>query len=112
MDDRSETSGIVNPAVEILNKMPGVWAMRVNSGGYRGRMRGAPAGTADIFCCADGQTFFFEAKKSDKEKLSEPQKKFSDLALRAGARFFVIYNKLHPKEIIDEWRSEKRRSVL
>lgn len=102
----SETTSIVTPAVELLNKVPGVWAMRVNSGGRKvGKyfIHFAPEGTADIFCVADGQAFFFEAKLPG-ERLSEEQQKFSERARRAGAAYFVVTDRVQPLREIEQWR--------
>jgi hypothetical protein len=108
--DRNETDGIVHPAIKILQKMPGVLALRLNSGKARGLNGGfielCPKGTADIFACADGQCFFFEAKKPG-EKLSHEQRKFSDRAVDSGARYFVITEPRQPAETIALWRQGK-----
>lgn len=113
----SETTSIVTPAVELLNKMPGVWAMRVNSGGRKvGRnfIHFAPKGTADIFCVADGQAFFFEAKLPG-ERLTEAQQKFAEVARKAGAAYFVVTSRIEPLREIErfrELRESARRASL
>lgn len=106
VDLRSETAGIVSPAVELLNKLPGVLAIRLNSGVLQrnGRyIRLAPKGTADIFAVADGQAFFFEAKRAG-EKQSAEQEKFSIRAVDSGAKYFVITAARQAAEEIAIWR--------
>jgi len=38
---------------DALTALDYVWCLRVNAGGYRGRMVGAPKGTSDLIACVE-----------------------------------------------------------
>lgn len=55
---------------EALTKL-GVWFVRVNAGGFRGRMKGAPKGTPDFLGVLDsGRPFAVEAKATHSDTCS------------------------------------------
>ena len=47
-DTETELSRAIRDALTGLDY---VWCMRINAGGYRGRMVGAPKGTSDLVAC-------------------------------------------------------------
>lgn len=83
----SETRDVTSPLVTALNKL-GCHALRINSGGYRGRMKGAPAGTPDILGSYRGKAFAVETKAKG-GKLSESQRAWY-LAHGHHYEYFVV----------------------
>lgn len=69
----SETSSIVNPAVKLLNTLPNVRCIRVNSGRVTNNFRGAPVASPDIWGSVAGKAFVIECKLW-KLKASKPSK--------------------------------------
>lgn len=58
----NETRDVTSPLLKALNGIPGVHFTRINSGGYRGRMKGAPAGTPDLLGTVNGKAAAIETK--------------------------------------------------
>lgn len=72
---RSE-SQIQRSILGFLALQPDVDVVRVNSGGYRGRMRGAPKGTADILGVGPRGRFVAIEVKDDDGELTAEQLKY------------------------------------
>lgn len=71
----SETSSITNPLRDALNAIPGCHFTRMPSGGLRGRVMLAPAGTPDLMGSVNGKACAIETKAL-KGKLSEVQREW------------------------------------
>ena len=84
----SETSDIVGPTMKALAKIPGVYALRLQSG-RRGRVQMCPAGTPDILVITRGKAAFLEAKLPG-EKFSEPQVSAMFWIERAGSEVYEV----------------------
>lgn len=94
----SETA-FQSQVMKLLERM-GVWAFRVNSGGKRGRVRLAPAGTPDICLPALG---WLELKVGDGE-LSEAQVAWHERAKKEGVRVAVCRTLDGVAGVVSEWR--------
>lgn len=100
----SETSEIVGPIVRALDRIPGVYVLRLNSG-RRGRVWMCPAGTPDILAVVHGQAVFFEAKLPG-EKPSEVQLFVAAKIARAGGRTYYPTNPGQAVEIVKQLLQE------
>lgn len=69
----NETRDVTSPLLKALNSIPGVHLTRINSGGYRGRMKGAPKGTPDLLGTVKGKAAAIETKAPG-GKLSQAQR--------------------------------------
>lgn len=93
----SETSEVVRPTIDALNRIPGVFAYRVHSGKVKvrnGWMKLADSGFPDIACVVQGAACFFEAKKRRTKNAAivfkKDQLSTHDTLRRCGARVVVI----------------------
>lgn len=90
----SETSEIVTPAMNAINKIPGVACIRVHSGRVkvaRGWMKQNRKGSPDLLAVVNGRAVFMEAKKQG-EKLTPDQEQEHERLRRAGATVVVIHS--------------------
>lgn len=71
----NETRDVTSPLLKALNGIPCVHFTRINSGGYRGRMKGAPKGTPDLMGTVKGKAAVIETKAPG-GKLSQAQREW------------------------------------
>ena len=83
----SETQRQILKYLEINPKV--VIAVRVNSGGHRGRMRGAPKGTPDILGQLKNGCFLAIEVKDGKKEATPKQQEFLDKVNNNGGLAFV-----------------------
>lgn len=104
----SETSDIVTPTIKALAAL-GIKAWRVNSGGRRGRVTLAKAGTPDILgvLAPTGRLFGLEAKMSGK-KPTDAQRAWHESAIASGVRIAVVHSVAEAVEVVREWQRQER----
>lgn len=86
----SEQDSVTSPLLKALNRIPGVWAMRIHSGRARGgRQHLAPVGTPDILAIVRGRPLFFECK-TELGKASPAQMEQARRIGHAGACTYVV----------------------
>ena len=87
--DVSETD--LKRAITSILELHGWLVTRVQSGGYRGRMRLAKKGTEDLACCAPGGIYVaVETKLPKTGRLSKEQIQRSGEVIRAGGQYVVM----------------------
>ena len=96
----SETSDIVTPALKAIARL-GCIAWRVNSGGRRGRVTLAKAGTPDILgvLAPSGRLFGLEAKLPGK-KPTDVQRAWHETAIASGVRIAVVHSVAEAVEVV------------
>ena len=104
----SETSDIVTPTLKAIARL-GCIAWRVNSGGRRGRVTLAPAGTPDILgvLAPSGRLFGLEAKLPG-GKPTEAQRAWHAAAIRDGVRVAVVHSVEEAIRTVTEWQRQER----
>lgn len=104
----SETSDIVTPTLKAIARL-GCIAWRVNSGGRRGRVTLAKAGTPDILgvLAPSGRLFGLEAKMPGK-KPTEVQRAWHEAAIASGVRIAVVHSVAEAVEVVREWQRQER----
>lgn len=104
----SETSDIVTPALKAIARL-GCIAWRVNSGGRRGRVTLAKAGTPDILgvLAPSGRLFGLEAKMPGK-KPTDVQRAWHETAIASGVRIAVVHSVAEAVEVVREWQRQER----
>lgn len=104
----SETSDIVTPALKALKRL-NVIAWRMNSGGRRGRVTLAPAGTPDILgvLAPSGRLFGLEAKLPG-GKPTPVQAEWHARAQGSGVLVATIHSAADAVRVVTEWQQRER----
>lgn len=91
-------------AVTRYLELSGWLVTRVQSGGYRGRMRLAKTGTEDIVCMAPGGRYVAIEVKLPGEKLRPGQVNRCDLVQERGGDYFVVASMADAKWCVEQMR--------
>lgn len=98
----TQLSASIRSALERL----GVWCMRVNSGGYRSRSRGAPKGTPDILLMGPAPVAgsWLEVKDpngKNRDEASQPI--WHQRAKKMGVRVATVRSMSEAVEVVRSW---------
>lgn len=99
MSSETMLSKSIRGALERL----GYWTMRINSGGRRGRMSLASAGTPDILIVAPVYGWL-EVKRPGDGRLLATQQRWHDRAAKQGVRVAVVRSAADAIRVVQGWR--------
>lgn len=94
---------LVKEIVTAYKYAPHVWVVRTNVYGRSLRVKGLPAGFADIMAlCRNGRAVFIETK-SKNEKQRDVQKDFEEKVKVLGFEYYTIGTRAEFDEIINHY---------
>jgi hypothetical protein len=97
----STGTDLVKQIVEAYRRAPHVWAIRTNVYNGNLRIKGLPAGFADIMVlCRNGRTVFIETK-SKREKQGVAQKEFESKVRALGFEYYTVQTRQEFDDIIN-----------
>jgi hypothetical protein len=102
-EDFSSSETVLSKSIRSALERLGYWTMRINSGGRRGRMSLASAGTPDILILAPVYGWL-EVKRPGDGRLLATQRRWHDKATRHGVRVAVVRSVSQALAKVREWR--------
>ena len=102
-DSMATGTDLVKEIVKAYKPAPHVWVVRTNVYGGSLRVKGLPAGFADIMAlCRNGRTVFIETKSKHEKQLSA-QKDFEGRVKALGFEYYTIRTRAEFDEIINHY---------